>query len=213
MKRILFGSLAILVTFALVTPTSADLVTRGQGKSVHGTYNLIYDDDRNITWYDYSNVSNTWNNQLTWADTLSVDFGVNTYEDWRLPTALNQNGTGPGVDSVSGSEMGHLYYIEFGNVHNGGLKNTDDFLNLTGLNWYWSGTDIGIGGNAWIYIMSHGVQVSVGKGEGGRALAVLDGDVTAVPEPSLGLLLGISLIGLVGVGVVRKIKQMKVANS
>ncbi len=34
-----------------------------------------------------------------------------------------------------------------------------------------------------------------------------------VPEPSLGLLLGISLVGLVGVGAVRKIKQKKVANS
>ncbi len=35
----------------------------------------------------------------------------------------------------------------------------------------------------------------------------------AVPEPSLGLLLGISLVGLVGVGAVRKIKQKKIANS
>ena len=31
-----------------------------------------------------------------------------------------------------------------------------------------------------------------------------------VPEPSLGLLLGISLIGLLGVGTVRKIKQKRV---
>ncbi len=36
----------------------------------------------------------------------------------------------------------------------------------------------------------------------------------AVPEPSLGLLLGISLIGLVGVGAIRKLKQKKaVANT
>ncbi len=35
----------------------------------------------------------------------------------------------------------------------------------------------------------------------------------SVPEPSLGLLLGISLIGLVGAGAVRKIKQKKVANT
>ncbi len=35
----------------------------------------------------------------------------------------------------------------------------------------------------------------------------------SVPEPSLGLLLGISLVGLVGVGAVRKIKRKKVANT
>ncbi len=40
------------------------------------------------------------------------------------------------------------------------------------------------------------------------------GNPNSVPEPSLGLLLGISLIGLVGVGAVRKIKQKKaVANT
>ncbi len=33
-----------------------------------------------------------------------------------------------------------------------------------------------------------------------------------VPEPSLGLLLGISLVGLVGAGAVRKIKQKEAAN-
>ncbi len=37
--------------------------------------------------------------------------------------------------------------------------------------------------------------------------------IASVPEPSIGLLLGISLIGLVGVGAVRKIKKRKVANS
>ncbi len=57
-----------------------------------------------------------------------------------------------------------------------------------------------------------------------REWSYIRGDVTltamtsylpaaSVPEPSLGLLLGISLIGLVGAGVVRRIKQKAIANS
>ena len=33
---------------------NADLIVRGQGTSAHGTYNLIYDDVQDITWYDYT---------------------------------------------------------------------------------------------------------------------------------------------------------------
>ncbi len=38
----------------------------------------------------------------------------------------------------------------------------------------------------------------------------IDNPRFAVPEPSLGLLLGISLVGLVGAGAVRKIRQKAV---
>ncbi len=44
-------------------------------------------------------------------------------------------------------------------------------------------------------------------------LVVVTDESHQVPEPSLGLLLGMSLIGLVGVGTVRKIKQKKIANT
>ncbi len=56
------------------------------------------------------------------------------------------------------------------------------------------------------------LNTSHGDAEGG-AWAEFHITQASVPEPSLGLLIGTSLIGLVGVGAVRKIKQKKaVAN-
>ena len=59
MKRILFLLMAVLVVFALVTPAHAFLINRPDTLGNR----LIYDDDRDITWYDFSNAANTWNNQ------------------------------------------------------------------------------------------------------------------------------------------------------
>ncbi len=49
-------------------------------------------------------------------------------------------------------------------------------------------------------------------GSGGGEIYTMNGrfEVQPVPEPSLGLLLGISLVGLVGAGAVRKIRQKAV---
>ncbi|MEK6766895.1 MAG: hypothetical protein AABY49_11800 [Planctomycetota bacterium] len=104
---------------------------------------MIYDDDRDITWYDFSKAPAIWANQVAWADTLSVTFGSTTYDDWRLPTSLNLDapfGPDSGLN-VTGSEMGHLYYTELGNVAGGPLSNTGDFQNLIISSVYWSGTE------------------------------------------------------------------------
>ena len=77
---------------------------------------LIYDDDYNITWYDFSYSRSDWDGAVAWADALSVNYDGISYDDWRLPMAYNPDGSGPdwGYD-VTGSEMGHLYYTELGN--------------------------------------------------------------------------------------------------
>lgn len=62
-------------------------------------YNLIYDDDLNITWLDYRNAGDSWQNQVDWAAGLNTD-EVLTYNfnpgltmtwsnDWRLPSTVD----------------------------------------------------------------------------------------------------------------------------
>ena len=150
---------------------------------------LIYDNDFNITWYDYSNPIDNWLSQWNWADALSVTFGSTTYTEWRLPTALNQDGSGPDFGfSVTGSEMGHLYYTELGNQAGGPFSNTSPFQNLIGAR-YWSwpvyAPDLLV--DAWDFRFLNGKQEVWNQGNTGYALAVHPGEV---PEPAtLGLLL------------------------
>jgi hypothetical protein len=87
---------------------------------------LIYDTDFDITWYDYTNSNDTWDNQVAWADALTVDFDGTIYDDWRLPIS---DETCHDYD-CTGSEMGHPYYTELGNVAGGPLTNTGPFANL-----------------------------------------------------------------------------------
>ena len=82
---------------------------------------LIYDSDLDITWYDYTNDYDTWQNQMDWAGALYVDFGGTHYTDWRLPTTVDgyqvygYDGTTTEGYNITSSEMGHLFYTELGN--------------------------------------------------------------------------------------------------
>ena len=146
---------------------------------------LIYDTDLDITWYDYTNVRTNWQNQVDWADALTVTFGSNVYDDWRLPTALNQDGSGPCSGyNCTNSEMGHLFYTALGNTAGGTLQSTGDFQNLQSFN-YWSaeyaGTD-----DAWYFAAYNGHQHYTHKVNGHYALAVRPGLAVmpaVVPEP------------------------------
>jgi len=53
------------------------------------------------------------------------------------------------------------------------------------------------------------IPLSIEASAGGGGISHISG-FNPVPEPTLGLLLGISLVGFVGVGAVRKIKQKEV---
>lgn len=114
---------------------------------------LIYDSDLNVTWYDYSRLSDTWQEQLDWASNLVVNFEGQNITGWRLPQTLPVNGstynyynyTVDGSSDVSinisapssaypeskGSELAYLFYNDLGN--NSYLDTSGNPIDLVGL--------------------------------------------------------------------------------
>ena len=140
----------------------------------------------------------TWDQAMTWADTLSYYDSVRdyTYTDWRLPTSLNQDASGPDWSDAHGSEMGHLYYTELGNSYGDfGFTNSGPFSNMKPYI-YWLSTEYApVPSYAWYFHFPNGVQ-SAGSKESYNtyAWAVRPGDV--VPEPATVSLLALGLIVL-----------------
>jgi hypothetical protein len=189
MKKAIFISV-FLTVLGFSTIANAALVNNGNG--------LIYDTDLNITWYDAPavNPQYTWNSAKTWASILTVG-GVT---GWRLPTSLNQDGTGPiSGYNVTGSEMGHLYFTELGNNSSTdwNFVNKVPFANLQS-GFRWSGTESATDtGEAWGFIFGLGYQRTTNKDGTTWALAVHEGNVGApVPIPGAILLFAPGLAGL-----------------
>jgi len=137
---------------------------------------------------------------------LTVNFGNNVYDDWRLPsvTEIGNNGCDFSynggdcyfnVDTSTG-ELAQLWYDELGNLayydtsgsgpqEGWGLTNTGPFENLkaeTG-NHYWTDTEYAMSREeAWYFDMNTGSQFFQRKDSGNYGLALMDGRPVA-PEP------------------------------
>ena len=175
MKRIFTFLFVISMVLGFSVQAHADLYLRGTDSAGN---RLIYDSDLDITWYDYSNPVNTWQNQMNWAGALDVDVGGYHYTDWRLPTTFTQDCVGSGCTN---SEMGHLYYIDGITYSTPGffinLKLHDDWSSTEGTGW-----PCGIG-CAFRFYFGTGWQDPAGKDALNYALAVHNGDVAGGPPP------------------------------
>ncbi len=167
----LFCLLSISFVLALSGPVNAELIDNKGG--------LIYDTNLNITWFQLStNTNMTWDETMSWATGLTVG-GVS---GWRLPSALNKDGTGPCLGyNCTSSEMGHLFYNELGNSSSAGLQNKGPFTNLQPY-YYWTENQYPYFNYAWFFNFGDGSQNANYKGldgytTNGYGLAVHDGDV------------------------------------
>ena len=178
-----FVLLAMMIVLGVMGTNSAaymDLEIRGMGSSVYGNYKLIYDTVLDITWYDFSRGIYNWDNQMAWAEGLSVSFGGHTFDEWRLPSA----GESPcyGEDCTS-SEMGHLYYVSLGNPSGGGTITSGPFDHIFTIKQHWFSTEYEPVDWAYRFNFIQGFQGYDPKSSTLYALAVRDGDVGAFPEP------------------------------
>jgi len=205
-------ALALLAGLGMSGAAEAALINNGGG--------LIYDSTQNITWLADANYANTsgyagssgggmdWATANTWASTLNYH-GIT---GWTLPTTLQpdsscsaQNGSSSYGLNCTGSQMGHLFNTDLGQVGNQSITTTHNanyslFQNVQSYV-YWSGTEWAARPDktyAWDFATSYGYQGADQKTSQYYAMAVHAGNVSAVPIPATAWLFGSGLLGLIG---------------
>ena len=195
--------LALAAALSVATLSAqAALVARSGG--------MVYDTVQNITWLADMNYAKTSgfdaDGRMDWtiANNWANDLVYGGFSDWRLPTTnttassnCNQNfNPGGGFPDqylgfgCTGSEMGHIFYNEFGAIAGQSILAGSNAANLALFtnvqsNAYWSGTEYApVPDQAWIFGTANGYQGIGGKSSALYAVAVRPGDVAAsVPEP------------------------------
>lgn len=162
--------------------------------------------------YIYDNGGMTWGGALKWIDAMNATNYLG-YNDWRLPITLQPDASctfqsGDGIESYgpncSGSELGHLFYIELGGTATQSITTSHNanltlFKNVLDGN-YWSSTEYfrRPDSDAWVFGYWNGGQNPIFKDNGFSSWAVRTGDVAAVPIPAAFWLFGSGLAALLG---------------
>ena len=187
--------LALAAALSVATLSAqAGLVARPGG--------MVNDTVQNITWLQNWNTNGRmdWTTANNWANNLVYG----GFDNWRLPTAnttassncsanANPGGGFPQQYfgyNCTGSEMGHMFYNEFGATAGNSILAGSNAANLalfTNVHsyYYWSGTEYApFPDCAWLFFANSGGQEFGGKLIVLYAVAVRPGDVVAsVPEP------------------------------
>ncbi|MCG8046868.1 MAG: DUF1566 domain-containing protein [Candidatus Thiodiazotropha endolucinida] len=216
-KTSILCMLLLLLPFA--GSVNAALIDRGAG--------LIYDDVLDVTWLQDASYAMTsgvapyarmsWLDAVSWVDGLQYEDSVRgvVWDDWRLPTTINDPAS-LGYDTAGlSSELAYMYYINLGYAPNYShnrfdpvpeSSNNNPFINLA-YRGYWSGTLSDFSDQAWYLHFHFGSQEINSIWDEQRIWAVRDGDVLTeteqqpnvnVPEPSVLLLMMTGLLAIVG---------------
>jgi len=187
MANVLKVAAWIVVT---ATVASADLQPRLGGAAV-------YDTDLNVTWLANANLaaSNSFGTagidsagRMSWSTAQNWIASLNQarylgFSNWRLPGTPASDASCNGTFGCSGSEMGHLFYLELGGqafmsiaaAHNSNYTLFSNFQDYA----YWSSTNPADGSSAWTFLFANGSQAAGGKTNFVSVLPVLTGDVGA----------------------------------
>lgn len=207
-----FNYVLFLILFSSISlSANATLLSRLNGLAV-------YDTDSNLTWLADANAGRgtiydndpydlptsdgqmTWTNATAWTECLNVG----GFTDWRLPSALNPDGSAPCFGYCDDSELSYLLYVSLGVHHSNSILDGDPaslalFSNIK-LGRYGTSTETLT--HAWYLDTNSGFLNANGKGCRYFAWAVCTGDaessITAVPVPTPSTVL-LVCIGLAGI--------------